>query len=128
MPKFTLIKTTYIDQLAHNYEKEGHTVDWINFKELSVLLPMLFGRGFKEFDTAKVLSELKIWIPGRAEYLVSREKHLTIYIKIKASGMFCNTTMEAVNSLTFDVFVNRGTAILRLCWEFEPVPQLPKPK
>lgn len=117
MPKFTLIKTTHIDRLADNYEKHGHTVDWLNYKELTALLPMLFGKGFKNFNTAKVLSELRVWIPGRAEYLVSKEKHLTIYIKIKSSGMFCNTTMDAVKSVTFDVFVNRGVAILRLCWD-----------
>jgi hypothetical protein len=55
-------------------------------------------------------------MPEKAEYRVTKEKYITIYIKIKQGGMFCNTVMHWVNAVKFDIFLDKGSAILRLCW------------
>jgi|LakMenEpi03Aug12_release.lakeMendotaPanAssembly.Ray.scaffolds.fasta_scaffold190339_1 hypothetical protein len=117
MPKLTLIKTSKIDELVHQYNTRGIFEEWINLDELMAFLRVTLGEGVKDFSSVTTIATFKFWMPESAVYRVSREKYLVIYIKIKESGMFCDTVMHWVNATKFDVFVEPNAVILRLCWE-----------
>lgn len=114
--KLTLIKTSRIDRLIDNYDKKFDSIEWMNLSELAVFLKGAFDDGDQSFSPITVIATFKFWMPEKAEYRVTKEKYITIYIRIKQGGMFCNTVMHWVNAVKFDIFLDKGSAILRLCW------------